>query len=634
MTAGGAVAVSGAGRATVTVPGPPRLEKYELLEEIGHGGMATVYRALDPRLGREVAVKIIHKHLRENAEVGRRFVAEARAAAKLRHPGIVEVYDVSSEDDPERFLVVELLRGTTLRKILQQHPNLPAEVGAAIAIEICDALEHAHASGIIHRDVKPENVLVELPSDRLPTPVPSKDAGADRKPARGSDRSVVIKLTDFGIAKILDAQGLTSTGQVLGSPAHMAPEQIEGGEVDVRIDVFGMGVLLYECLAGHLPFEGANPAQVLRRVLAGTYPAVDRERPTVGGRYARIVASALARNVADRTPTPAVLAEALRAELEAVGVPDPSVEIAAYFRDPDAFVRDRTPRLVAKLVARGEAARRARDVTGAAADFNRALALAPSDLAILKRVTSLHRGASRRLLARRAGMVVLAAVGASLLAFAATRWVRHRRAVAAASEASSAKVSTPPAPPLPPPAGSEGPRPAPTAAELIRPHVRLPMPSPASFLVRPEPRKVRFVLNPKGARLTLDGRDEAWLNRTFVLAPGPHQVRIEIPSSKCCKPFETTATVVASPDPEDVQMLGYRLEALPATVMLAGPSGGRMSCAELGLSAVVGTSKQVTLPRAEWTGTCEFVPPTGQPMARRPVTIKAGEANPIGWPGG
>ncbi|MEJ7730037.1 MAG: serine/threonine-protein kinase [Polyangiaceae bacterium] len=124
--------------------GMPRIPTYELLEEIGHGGMATVYRALDPRLGREVAVKVIHKHLRENTEVATRFVAEARAAAKLRHPNIVEVFDVSNEEDSERYLVVELLRGTTLRKLLIAHRDMPAEVGAAISLEICDALEHAH----------------------------------------------------------------------------------------------------------------------------------------------------------------------------------------------------------------------------------------------------------------------------------------------------------------------------------------------------------------------------------------------------------------------------------------------------------------------------------------------------------
>src|SRR5690349_6126266 len=139
--------------------GTPVLEKYDLLEEIGHGGMATVYRAKDKRLAREVAVKIIHKHLRENSEVATRFHAEARAAAKLRHPNIVEVYDVSADDDRYRFLVVELIRGTTLSKVLRDYREMPAGIGAAIVLELCEAISHTHEAGIIHRDVKLENVL-------------------------------------------------------------------------------------------------------------------------------------------------------------------------------------------------------------------------------------------------------------------------------------------------------------------------------------------------------------------------------------------------------------------------------------------------------------------------------------------
>jgi serine/threonine-protein kinase len=229
----------------------PRIEKYELLEEIGHGGMASVYRAKDRRLGREVALKLIHPHLRESPEVAARFVAEARAVAKLRHPNIVCVYDISDEDEPERYLVAELIEGATLRQLLREHGRLPVELGVVVALEIGKALSHAHEQGVIHRDVKPENVLVEL----------SKD----------SEARVRVKLTDFGIAKLLDAQGVTSTGQVLGSPAHMAPEQIEGNDVDARADVFSLAVLLYECLVGRLPFQGNNPAQVLRAVLEGHF---------------------------------------------------------------------------------------------------------------------------------------------------------------------------------------------------------------------------------------------------------------------------------------------------------------------------------------------------------------------------
>jgi serine/threonine-protein kinase len=123
----------------------PQLAKYELVEELGHGGMATVYLARDKRLGREVAVKVIHPHLRDSGEVVSRFNTEARAVAKLRHPNIVEVFDVSETDDAEQYLVVELLRGTTLRKLLQEQHAVPPEVAAAIALELLGALAHAHA---------------------------------------------------------------------------------------------------------------------------------------------------------------------------------------------------------------------------------------------------------------------------------------------------------------------------------------------------------------------------------------------------------------------------------------------------------------------------------------------------------
>src|SRR5580704_13360343 len=127
----------------------PQLAKYELLEELGHGGMATVYRAVDRRLGREVAVKVIHPHLRDSREVVSRFNAEARAVAKLRHPNIVEVFDVSEADEAEQYLVFELVRGTTLRKVLQQRGAMPPEIAAALALELLGALAHASAAGVV-----------------------------------------------------------------------------------------------------------------------------------------------------------------------------------------------------------------------------------------------------------------------------------------------------------------------------------------------------------------------------------------------------------------------------------------------------------------------------------------------------
>src|SRR5271156_1226445 len=151
----------------------PVLAKYEVREEIGHGGMATVYRAHDPRLGRDVAIKVIHPHLRDSLEAKQRFYVEAKAVAKLRHHNIVEVFDVSSEGEAEQYLVVELVRGSTLRKVLERGA-IPPEVPPALGVELLAALAHAHAAGVVHRDIKPENVMIE----HRAAPEPSDAASA------------------------------------------------------------------------------------------------------------------------------------------------------------------------------------------------------------------------------------------------------------------------------------------------------------------------------------------------------------------------------------------------------------------------------------------------------------------------
>jgi eukaryotic-like serine/threonine-protein kinase len=655
------------------LPALPRLAKYELLDEIGHGGMATVYRARDKRLGREVAIKIIHKHLRENAEVGTRFTAEARAAAKLRHPCIVEVYDVSGEEDGERYLVVELCRGTTLRKILEQYREMPAEIGAAITLVLCDALEHAHASGIIHRDVKPENVLVELPADRRSSPPrviasndtddaepissrrpiskrhpePNDERPPSRRASNPADLGVVIKLTDFGIAKMLDAQGVTSTGQVLGSPAHMAPEQIEAGEVDGRTDVFALGVLMYECLVGHLPFEGKNPAQVLRRVLEGTYPPADRERNTVGGRWSRVVDGALAHSLEDRTASPAKLAERIRGELEALGIDNARAEIEAYFANPEEYARSLPGRLVPRLLSRGEAARKTGDVVGAADDFNRALALAPHDQSIFKRVRGLQSSAARRRIAQRVALVVGAV---SVLGAAAYGIARVRKAPTTAIHAERQDQAGKTATPSPNPDGMSDPVANDTSsssgagaidsAEPSRsarlkapaPVVSVTGPAPAS---RPSMRKVSFIIYPPGAKLILDGREEGWFSRVFTLRTGAHPASVNTIGSKCCEPFDGSVTVEPAPEnePDNVQRIGIRLKPLPATVSLGGaPSGAQLVCTDIMLNVFTGGTKTVQLGDITWDGRCQFIPPSpGEPL-RKSVRLRAGEHNDVSWP--
>jgi serine/threonine-protein kinase len=395
--------------ATARTGRAPQLAKYEVVEEIGHGGMATVYRARDKRLGREVAVKVIHPHLRDSREVVSRFNAEARAVAKLRHPNIVEVFDVSEADEAEQYLVVELVRGTTLRKVLQKQGAMPPEVAASLALELLGALAHANAAGVVHRDIKPENVLIEVAPD-----------------------SVAVKLTDFGIAKLLDAQGVTSTGQVLGSPAHMAPEQIEGGDVDARADVFGLGVLLYECMVGHLPFEGNNPAQVLRRVLDGHYPEAQAERPELGSRWSAILDRALAHLPANRYADANAVRAAIAAELDRVGFSEPARELAAWFADPGAYREAHAKRMIETLCALGGDARKRGEVLAAAADYNRALAQAPDDPNLLRIVASMNRAEVLARTLRRAAVALILMFGLGAVAFGTGRWLRERAASRAA----------------------------------------------------------------------------------------------------------------------------------------------------------------------------------------------------------
>jgi eukaryotic-like serine/threonine-protein kinase len=235
-----------------------------------------------------------------------------------------------------------------------------------------------------------------------------------------------VKLTDFGIAKLLDAEGVTSTGQVLGSPAHMAPEQIEGGEVDARADVFGMGVLLYECMVGHLPFEGSNPAQVLRRVLDGHYPEAQMERPVIGKRWSALLDRALAHAPADRFPDADAMREAVTAELGRLGVSQPKRELEAWLDDPPAYDQAHAARMVEKLCALASEARKRGDSLAAAADYNRALAHAPDDPRLLGIVAGMNRADARTRLLRRAAAVLTLMVGLGLAAFGLGRLVQTR----------------------------------------------------------------------------------------------------------------------------------------------------------------------------------------------------------------
>jgi serine/threonine protein kinase len=544
----------------------PDLAKYEVIEEIGHGGMATVYRALDRRLDREVAVKVIHPHLRDSREVVLRFNTEAKAVAMLRHPNIVEVYDVSGPDDPEQYLVVELVRGTTLRALLAERGALPPEIAAAITLALLDALAHAHASGVIHRDIKPENVLIE-----------HRAAPAEQGPGAPGGPRVAVKLTDFGIAKLLDAQGVTSTGQVLGSPAHMAPEQIEGGEVDGRSDVFGLGVLLYECLVGHLPFEGQNPAQVLRRVLEGRYPEAQSERPVVGARWSRIVDRALAHAPSDRFADATAMKVAVVAELERLGLSDPVRELASWLDAPGPYLEAHTRAMIERLRALGDEARKRSDVLSAAMDYNRALAQAPDDPQLLRIVARMSRAEARARALRRLAKGAFALTLAAGLVFGAARGLTRWRAAERA--AVLPPVAQPPASGVP---SADLRPPLPVAAPPAPDPVRTPPARVLPFaLGGRDPGATKVVERgltldlkpPMGVSVSVDGQPpaEVTAGARLTLDSKAHALLFSCPrrgGDDPCVPYRVNV-----PAGEKDDSLSVSVPVKPATLLVEGDRG-------------------------------------------------------------
>jgi eukaryotic-like serine/threonine-protein kinase len=608
----------------------PELAKYELLEEIGHGGMASVFRARDRRLGREVAIKLIHRHLRDSSEVAERFIREATAVAKLRHQNIVEVFDISDPEEDERYLVVELIRGMTLRERLRTDGALAPEVAAAVALEVAAGLAHAHQQGVIHRDVKPENVLIELE--------PSVDDGGERVPLR-------IKLTDFGIAKLLDAQGVTSTGQVLGSPAHMAPEQIEGREVDARTDVFALGVLLYEAMVGRLPFCGDHPAQVLRRVLDGDFVPPERQDARIGANYSRLIVRALARNPEERFESIHAMMDALRQELASLGFGKLQPLLDAVAR-PDPGFYDV---LVARLVERGSQERAEGRITSASDYFGRALAYRPGDRQLLRRVSGLQRQRQLRRLGRWGAVVlVVAGVGAGLIQMGANAGrVREVPAkIAGAKDVSatgsgSTRIAAPPVVPAPEQA------PGPEASEP-RSEVSQPAPRPASQGTRPISRRgagsdapltatrpvVVRITGAMGGTLKVDGRPLPWFGGVqHELTLGPHHFEFVAPDSTCCRSSERTVIITPGEGPQAI--IG-EISFLDATLRVSAENGqqGLLTCPTLfpGDQPFPG-ERRVAMSRVRATGTCTLrAEASGSQLQKTEVNLRAGETTVIPWP--
>jgi len=243
--------------------------RYRLDRELARGGMATVWIAEDALLSRRVAVKLLLPELAVDDALRVRFRNEAIAAAKLTHPGIVATYD-TGDDDGIAYIVMELVEGKTLRRLIDERSRLPVGDAVDISSQVADALEHAHRQGLVHRDIKPANVLVQ-----------------------GDGR---VKVTDFGIAKAAGGDDLTRTGTVVGTARYLAPEQVNGHTVDGRADVYALGLVLYEMLAGRAPFGGDSDMATAVARLTNAPEPIRKVRPEVSRPLEDVLARSLARD--------------------------------------------------------------------------------------------------------------------------------------------------------------------------------------------------------------------------------------------------------------------------------------------------------------------------------------------------
>jgi len=254
--------------------------RYTLVEPLGSGGMAQVWRGRDGLLGRDVAVKILHPHLRDEPGVIDRFRHEAVLAARVRHPGIVGVYD-TIDDDGLLAIVLEFIDGVSLRTHLEQVGRLATKDITALGIDLAEALSAAHRQGLVHRDIKPANVLV--------------------------DYDGAVRLADFGIAKILADTDMTAPGSVVGTASYLAPEQLDGSIVDERADLYATGLVLYEVATGRLPFTGGDPsARALARLHKDPVD-ISSVAPWLPDELCDVIMSLLVRDPANRCPSAAEL---------------------------------------------------------------------------------------------------------------------------------------------------------------------------------------------------------------------------------------------------------------------------------------------------------------------------------------
>lgn len=295
QTSGASPRTASSGEAAVSLLGKTLNQKYHLEARLGRGGMGTVYRARRVQIRDTVAVKILHPDYVTDARVVERFHRESQAAARLKHPNAVSVYDTGVSEEGLLYIVMEFVEGRTLRDFIRQRSPLTPAMAAEITRQVCAALDEAHRQGVVHRDLKPENINVQQTQQELH-----------------------VKVLDFGVASLSDlsAHKLTQSGSVVGTPHYMSPEHCRGEELDGRSDVYSMGIVLFEMLTGSVPFNSPTTSALVIQHVTQPPPPLRSINLSISPAVEAVVLRALEKRPEDRQPTAGALAQELSAAVK------------------------------------------------------------------------------------------------------------------------------------------------------------------------------------------------------------------------------------------------------------------------------------------------------------------------------
>ncbi len=492
------------------------VDKYEVLQKIGEGGMATVYRGRHTSLGRDVAIKVLHPHLSSSARNRERFAREARAIAHLDHDGVLKIFDYSGQEADDCYIVTELVDGATLQALISEHGRLPSELVLLIAHQLVPALGYAHSLGIVHRDLKPENVMVR------------KDGA--------------VKLMDFGIARFLDEVNLTMTGALVGSPAYMSPEQALERTVDPRSDLFSLGTLLFHAVTGQLPFSGNNPSLILRNIIEGRRPEVLEVAPDANGSLAELIERLMQTEVGDRPATAEQALVEVEAALASVEVrpEDPAWSVQRWLLDPVGWAAHAHEALRGVLLRRGKERLAANDHLGALRVFNRLLSIDEDNAEVLTLVQGMHTAGKPERPRRSAAPWVAAALALGLGTTLGWLFWPDPPPIqpVEVGESPAPEPEVPPAPEAAPAAEQLGPAPTPGPSPEPRPPKVSPVyrqspprtPPPPGPDGKPvEPGRITVVVPGSWGHIYVDNKLMGRTGEVGVMevSPGRHTLRVE-----------------------------------------------------------------------------------------------------------